>query len=168
MDESLGTFRNESDRGVILMGAALLEEMLADLIASRCTSRKAAHALLGDYKAPIGAFSEKIVLAHAFGLLSDLERSHLDWIRELRNDAAHFEKKQGRGFRVCFDAVSTQEELKAFTIVIDGLRRNESDPALVARHTFVGCVLEMILRLVVGPRCRRMPSRSQTPATLFR
>lgn len=101
---------NESDRGAILIIGAYLDEILALIIRSACTTSKIAEAIL-DYRQPAGDFSSRITMCEAFGLIDSEEAQALGLIRKMRNQAAHFDKKKGRGFDVLFDSEATADQV---------------------------------------------------------
>ncbi len=79
----------ESDRGVILVGAAMLDVRLERAILARLRDdEKVACELFGPDR-PLGSFGAKIKLAYLLGLLTDEERRELDLVRRVRNRAAH-------------------------------------------------------------------------------
>lgn len=123
----------ESDRGVILILAAYLEETLALIVRASCTTDGLGKKLL-EYRAPAGDFSSKIALCEAFGSISAEEAHALHVIRSIRNSAAHFDDK-GRGFEVLFDSPKTLDQVRAFIALI-GLKLNSTDPAY-ARELFI-------------------------------
>lgn len=147
-DLDLRQLRRESERGCILVGAAVLDELLAELVAAHCVSAEAAHDLLGSFEAPLGTFSSRIALAYAMGLISRNERDHLERVRRLRNAAAHFERGK-RGFEVGFDSQSTQDSAISFEIGFEVLRTLDARlaPRERARARFEHFVMEMNARL---------------------
>src|SRR6266704_198417 len=95
----------ESDRGVILILSAYLEENLGDVIRNSCVSYEVAEKLL-EYRQPAGDFSSKISLCLALGLIHETEAAALTSVRKIRNSAAHFDRT-GKGFNVLFDSDTT-------------------------------------------------------------
>ncbi len=96
MDAKSGEFfevlKEESDRGMVLVGAALLSELLGELLLANTVKglSKTAKDHLLDLSGPCGAFSHRIAICQAFGLISPGEGATLDAIRLARNEAAHF------------------------------------------------------------------------------
>jgi DNA-binding MltR family transcriptional regulator len=86
--------RRESDRGCVLVGAAILEEGLDALLTAGFVEEKiVAKASIGPLFAaggPLGSFWAKIQLAHALGLLSSDTHHDLESVRRLRNRFAHY------------------------------------------------------------------------------
>jgi DNA-binding MltR family transcriptional regulator len=83
-------FDKESDRGSILLAAAYLDYLLADLLASIMIGTKDdLDALLRMPTSPLGTFSSRIRLTYSLGLISADESKDLHNIREIRNKFAH-------------------------------------------------------------------------------
>jgi len=108
-----GHLEKESARGAILIVSAYVEEILALIISESCTSEKLGEEIQ-QYRRPAGDFSSKILLCEAFGLISPDEASAADCLRKVRNSAAHFDSRKGRGFDVLFDSAQTVEQIKRF------------------------------------------------------
>lgn len=100
---------SESDRGVILIVAAYLDELLGLIIRSATVSDSLGAGLL-DHRHPAGDFSGRISLCEAFGLIHEQEARALNLVRKIRNSAAHFDGK-GRGFDVLFDSPGTSDQV---------------------------------------------------------
>ncbi|MGC3956901.1 MAG: MltR family transcriptional regulator [Verrucomicrobiota bacterium] len=84
---------NESDRGVVLVGATLLEENLELVLRSVMRQPEKA---LKDVVAPLfqgtgafATFSAKIKCCYAFNLIDETALKDLETIREIRNEFAH-------------------------------------------------------------------------------
>jgi len=85
--EFLGTDPlKESDKGLIITGAAFVEELLKQLLERR---------LIGGKKS-IGKlrFQQLIDLGYSVGAISRKLRDDLDIIRKIRNNAAHYSKNK--------------------------------------------------------------------------
>jgi hypothetical protein len=85
------TFRQESDRGIALVGAAYLDEGLAVLLESFLIQGKkdVQEVLRRGQFAPLGTFSARTKAAYCLGLISKNEYEDLNSIRGIRNDFAH-------------------------------------------------------------------------------
>ena len=86
----------ESDRGLVLVGAARLDTLLEKLLRTKLL--KCAHSSKGDLDwllanplAPLRSFGVRTRLANALGLISGPARKSLDAIRDIRNMCAHEE-----------------------------------------------------------------------------
>jgi hypothetical protein len=100
---------NESDRGIILIATAYLEELLGTVIAAACISTELADSLL-RVRAPAGDFEARLLIAQAFGLVHADEVRCLRVFQKIRNKAAHFDRS-GRGFDVLFDTNATADQV---------------------------------------------------------
>jgi hypothetical protein len=85
----LHEFQSETDRGAALVGAALIDQKLADTLRSFLVAGKTAAELLDGGTAPLGTFSARIKAAHALGLIDGFELTECDLIRKVRNEFAH-------------------------------------------------------------------------------
>lgn len=89
--DSLTTqFRGESDRGAVLVAAAMIENSLNDLLRIYLAPQPSVtDSLFDGPNAPLGSFAAKIDVAHRIGILSDKFARDLHLIRRIRNDFAH-------------------------------------------------------------------------------
>ena len=93
---------DESDRGLVLVGAAFIEEQLEELLrahflferSSRNTTNedndkfgKVVNKLFGY--GPLGSFYAKADVAYSLGLLPEWEHWRIDLLRDVRNSFAH-------------------------------------------------------------------------------
>ena len=85
----LKEFQAETDRGAALVGAALLDEQLLELLKSYFLKNKQSKELLEGGTAPLGTFSARIKACYCLGLITDLEHKELQLIRKVRNEFAH-------------------------------------------------------------------------------
>jgi hypothetical protein len=83
--------QGESDRAIVILLSALLDETLTLLIGRRlafeATETQYDHVF--RFEGPLGTFSSRIEIAYLFGFIDELTRSQLDDIREMRNACAH-------------------------------------------------------------------------------
>ena len=79
----------ESDRAVVLITAAYLDDALAGLIRSALIDEPALVDELLGVDRPLGTFSARIKLAYCLGLISRATLRDLELIRRIRNDFAH-------------------------------------------------------------------------------
>lgn len=91
MSAFLKEFEAETDRGAVLVGAALLDSRLERLLLSHMLLGKVAEDLVKGGNAPLGTFSARINATYAFGLITTAERKDLNLIRAIRNEFAHSE-----------------------------------------------------------------------------
>ena len=92
----LREFQDETDRGAALVGAAVIDDRLAETLRAFMVSNNAASALLDGGTAPLGTFSSRIDATYALGLISAHEHSECHIIRRIRNEFAH--RKHGVTF----------------------------------------------------------------------
>lgn len=82
---------SESDRAVIILMAANLDDSLAQLIAEYFCfvydMDDIEHAF--RFQGPLGSFSNRLEIAVLFGMIDDRTYQQLDTLRELRNACAH-------------------------------------------------------------------------------
>lgn len=101
--------KSESDRGVILILASYLEELLGFIVRESCVSDANADKML-QLRRPAGDFDSKILLCTAFAFIHYEEMQALRCIQKMRNRAAHFDRK-GRGFDVLFNSDQTIDQV---------------------------------------------------------
>ena len=85
----LDGFIVESDRAAVVVGCAMLDELLEQVLKRAflpCSTTE--DDLLGSEK-PLGSFSARIHLAHRLGLIDSAFSRQLHLIKKLRNDFAH-------------------------------------------------------------------------------
>ena len=87
-DAFLTEFQTESDRAAAVLGPAMLDDMLKNLIQASLSSENLGERLLGQMR-PLGTFSSRISIAEAIGLISPEEARDLDRLRGIRNEFAH-------------------------------------------------------------------------------
>jgi hypothetical protein len=102
----------ESDRGVVLIVANDIEQLLESLFKKAFAGRvsNTIQEALFDLNGPLGSLSGKGKLAFAVGLLERPLYDHLDLLRRLRNQVAHDSKE------FSFDAPTTLSLLNSFDI----------------------------------------------------
>ncbi len=83
---------DESDRGAVIVGAAILESDLENLLRPIFNSNRVPKKHLVrmfDVNGPLSSFSAKVLICRGFGLISEEIFSDLEAIRKLRNQFAH-------------------------------------------------------------------------------
>jgi hypothetical protein len=81
---------NQSDRGVALIAAALVDVSLIRLMRCRMVGFKDFEQILFEREgAPLSTFSARIKVARGFGVLGPLAEAHMDAMRRVRNQFAH-------------------------------------------------------------------------------
>jgi hypothetical protein len=125
--------KTESDRGVILILATYLEEILGALLTEACVSDKAAGSIL-ELRQAAGDFDSKIRLSLAFGFIHDEEAKALRIVQRIRNKAAHFDHSN-RGFNVLFDSPTTIDQVVALADIVDTPVNRQEKPDI--RNHFI-------------------------------
>jgi mannitol operon repressor len=89
-DAFVAEFKEETDRGAALVGAALVDNLLEELLRSHFLNVPATDKLL-DVRAngAISGFSARIKLCYVLGLVTEVEYKECEIIREVRNRFAH-------------------------------------------------------------------------------
>lgn len=141
-----------SDRACVIVGAALLEDVLRALLAEYFTHKADSNKLF-DHSGALGTFSAKIELSFHLGLISDYEYKLLNKIRDIRNRFAH---------RTCMssfqDDPGIKDEITAVLTINDKLwfrlKLVHADEALVKissdnpwKREYVKCILWLRLAL---------------------
>jgi hypothetical protein len=85
-----GQLRDETDRGAVIVAAALLEDALESMLLARLVpSPERDDELFHGPYAPLSTFSAKIDFAYRVGLIRLSVRSSLHLLRRIRNEFAH-------------------------------------------------------------------------------
>jgi len=93
----LHEFNEESDRGMALVAASLLDERLKGIIEAFLLKGKVSSELVNGFNAPLGTFSARTSAAYALGLIQKNEFDEINLIRKIRNEFSH--KWRGITFR---------------------------------------------------------------------
>jgi mannitol operon repressor len=134
--------QRESDRGLALVGAALIDEKLRETLRALFVEGDAAAKLLDVGNAPIGSLSTRTDACHALGLIDDYENAEIGLIRKVRNEFAHathglsFENARVRG--LCSTLTSDLPKGSDYPL---------SDP----RFRYTNAVVCIVLRLYHRP-----------------
>lgn len=112
VDAFLSEFQGETDRAAAVLGPAMLDQLLKDLLDASFVSGELSKKLTGKMM-PIGTFSARITLSQAIGLISSAEARDLHRMREIRNSFAH--ELNG----LSFDTQSVRSSCDNFVIVED-------------------------------------------------
>lgn len=144
--------QRESDRGLALVAAALIDEKLSDTLSSFfCESYKSKR-LLSEGNSPLGTFSSRIELSFALGLIDKNEYEEISIIRKVRNKFAH--SKHGMKFENA-SIVGLCNNLTT------ELPKGEGFPTNSPRFRFINASVSLVLRLYYRPdfvrRERRTP-----------
>jgi hypothetical protein len=84
--------QGESDRALVILLTAMLDDTLTLVIANRMAVRPINVDQLEEifrFEGPLGSFSARIEIAYLFGFIDELMRDQLTDFREMRNACAH-------------------------------------------------------------------------------
>lgn len=152
----------ESDRGVIVLLATLIEDALRVRLRGVVPALKSVkdEELFG-FDAPFGSFSKLALCATAFGIITPDMREIIDHIRAMRNKAAHLQN----------EIVFEDEPLRTMVLsmVDDAAKRIVDEHAdEMVRHTFVVTAL-LIQQIIMGPlKGETLTQMSRTEIALSR
>jgi DNA-binding MltR family transcriptional regulator len=85
----VGELNTQTDRGLAIVGAAIVEEQLKAFILSRLPKMSKDIRRMFNHDGALGFFSNQITLAYAIDLISHTIYCDLNLIREIRNKSAH-------------------------------------------------------------------------------
>ncbi|EPG6918551.1 TPA: hypothetical protein SMT72_002133 [Proteus mirabilis] len=85
----LNELHEESDRGIALLSASIIEDWLSTILKSFLIDNEASKKMLDGFNAPIGTFSAKINMAFSLGLIMKNEYKEIEIIRKIRNEFGH-------------------------------------------------------------------------------
>ena len=88
LNEMIGAFNKESDRGAGILAGSFLEHYLGLYLRSKTVDEKVAEKLFGAM-GPLATFSQRIAVAYAFGFVDKGQYADLEIIRKVRNYFAH-------------------------------------------------------------------------------
>jgi mannitol operon repressor len=83
LNDFLTEFNRESPRGLVLISAAYLDEILEGLLSAFLVDGKITKNFIGDPTSPLGSFYSKTILCYCLGLLEQDEFRILNVTREI-------------------------------------------------------------------------------------
>jgi DNA-binding MltR family transcriptional regulator len=134
----LTELQTETDRGLALVAASVLDDKLRGVLTAFFAENSAASRLLDSGNAPLGTFSSRADACHALGLIDDFEHQEITLVRKVRNEFAHglhgtrFQTEPIRGF--CSSLKSNLPE-------------DAGHPTTDARFRFINSVVSLVSRL---------------------
>ena len=149
---------SESDRGVILVSSAMLEEALRELLVTfLAPNPSSSDSLFDGANAPLQSYSAKIDAAYRVGLLSDRFSRDLHLIRKIRNDVAH------RPASCDFSDTSIRDRIAALSkshgIFERSPERNKKHGVPSVRDQFIEAAAWMLFYLAAErPRVKPVPT----------
>lgn len=144
--EDLAGFINElqaeTDRGLPLVGAALIDEKLLKTLDAFFVEGKSAERLLSVPNAPLGTFSSRNDACYNLALIDKFEYQEIGLIRKLRNEFAH--ARHGLSFE--------NEKIKGLcTSLQSPLPKDGGYPIDTPRFRLVNAIVCIVLRLYYRP-----------------
>lgn len=88
-DRFFEILKGESDRGLAIVSAAYIDDLLAALLRTSLRKDPTLYERIMGARGPLESFSAKIDIAYGFGLLTRDGSKMLHSVREIRNDFAH-------------------------------------------------------------------------------
>jgi hypothetical protein len=138
---------DETDRGCALIGGAMVDEALRDILVTYFEPGWGEKLLDHGPRAPLSDFSVRIKMARALGIVDADLFSDLDVVRTTRNEAAHFEKRRGAGFSVSFDERSVADRLCNLKSLSPSVRTAGREAPRALFEVFAGCAYAGIMTL---------------------
>tara|TARA_E500000318_G_scaffold46673_6_gene44023 strand:+ start:14781 stop:15335 length:555 start_codon:yes stop_codon:yes gene_type:complete len=89
VEEAYKILVGESDRGAVLVGAALLDDLLKMALLHQFADRQCSRDLLIGRYAPLSDLGAKIDAAHALSVVDEVSFKDLHIVRKIRNKFAH-------------------------------------------------------------------------------
>ncbi len=128
IDAHARSVETESDRGAIIITAAMIEDTLTQAIRSKMAHLNSKELSdLFDYSGPMGTFSAKIKSAQAIGIIDRATRSHIEVIKEMRNACAHSQQPLTFADNELRDAVFsmlTEDAVASYDGDVDYIRKS--------------------------------------------
>ncbi|TBT23902.1 transcriptional regulator [Vibrio parahaemolyticus] len=142
LGEFVTELQSETDRGLPLVGAALIDEKLSKTLESFFVGGKSTKNLLFGANAPIGDLSSRVELCLSLGLIGQFEYQEIQIIRKIRNQFAHL--RHG----LTFD----DEKIKGLCTSLkspltDGMPKERQTP----RFRLINAIVCIVLRLFYRP-----------------
>ena len=132
----------ETDRGLPLVGAALIDEKLLNTLESFFVEGRSAEKLLTAPNAPLGTFSSRIDACYSLALIDKFEYQEIGVIRKIRNEFAH--ARHGLSFEA--------EKIKGLcTSLQSPLPEGGDYPVNTPRFRLVNAIVCIVLRLYYRP-----------------
>lgn len=138
LTQFLSELQRETDRGLPLVAAALIDEKLQDALQSFLCPGKAAERLLNAPNAPLGTLSARVDACFALGLIDEFEFQEISLIRKIRNAFAH--SKHGLSFK-------NDKVISLCASLTSDLPQGSNYPVKEARFRFVNATVCLVLRL---------------------
>lgn len=138
--EFLDDFNKESERGAALSATAYIDHLLERTLTAFLIPNDSGSALTSGFNAPLGAFSARIAVCHAMGLISEVEFKECNLLRRIRNKFAH-------AIRMSFK----DQELAGLCSSLQFSAKPYGDVKVDARGKFTTSAVDVILRFTNRP-----------------
>ncbi len=124
-NEMVVTYHDESDRGAAILAGSFAEHALGQYLKFRIRDKKVADALF-DAMGPLSSFSQRIAIAYAFDLISQVQYKDFEAVRKIRNHFAHHP----------LETMFHTNEIKQLCTALSMFKEtsHENDPAPSDRH----------------------------------
>jgi hypothetical protein len=130
-------FVKQTDRGAAVLGGALaefhLEQLILDRMRSDLSSERKERLFEGF--GPLAGFAPKIEVAYAFGLIGPESRIDFRLVNDIRNLFAH----EFRGSELTFDHPDVRKKCDSFK-TMNKTAPSRGEPQITNRDKFVGTV----------------------------
>ncbi|PHP66799.1 transcriptional regulator [Zhengella mangrovi] len=134
--------KRESDRGLALVGVALIDDKLGDTLKAFFREGAPNGRLVDDPNAPLSTFSSRADACYALGLIDHFEFAEIGLLRKVRNEFAH--AKHGLSFQ------SPRVQGLCSSLKAD-LPQDAGYPLTEPRFRYTNSVVAMALRLYHRP-----------------
>lgn len=150
LSQFIDELKEESDRGLPLVGSSLIDEKLLKTLKAFLVEGKTTNRLLTGYNAPLGSFSSRTDACFALGLIDDYEYHEINIIRKIRNEFAH--SKHG----ISFQTDNIQGYCSSLKSNLPGGNDyNTNNP----RFRLINSIVSIVLRLYYRPEWVKIEKR---------
>jgi DNA-binding MltR family transcriptional regulator len=154
--EIIPHLNEESDRGMVLVGASFFDNQLKIILQSFFRDMPSSSSLFDGPAGPLHSLSSRILACHALGLISDMEFEDLQIIRKLRNKFAH-------DIQVSFEDQSFCDLCLRLHHSATGKMRDSSGKTIYfpTRSAVLGAIVVLAQRLKDRPRYAGKEQRTE-------
>lgn len=138
----LGELQAETDRGLPLVAAALIDEKLLETLQAFLCHGPAASRMLTERNAPLATFSSRADACLALGLIEDGEYAEISLIRKVRNEFAH--ARHGLSF--------ADQRIEGLCGSLTVSLPTANGVKISGRTRFIHATLDIVLRLLYRPQ----------------
>jgi mannitol operon repressor len=142
--------KRETDRGLPLVGTALIDEKLRDTLEAFLIEKKIAKKLLDEPNSTLGSFSSRLDMCYALGLIDNYEYNEINLLRKVRNEFAH--SKHGISFK-------TDKIIGLCSTLRSILPEEDGFPLKDPKFRYMNSVVCIIFRLYCRPENIRKEQR---------